>query len=51
MDEAGTAGRSTAPPTVLAVDLGTGGPKTALVALDGEVLASVHRRVEPAGRC
>lgn len=35
------------PATVLAVDLGTGGPKTALVALDGTVVASVHRRVEP----
>ncbi len=33
--------------TVLAVDLGTGGPKTALVALSGEVLGVAHQRVEP----
>jgi xylulokinase len=32
-------------PWFLAVDLGTGGPKTGAVALDGQVLASVHRRV------
>ena len=32
---------------VLAVDLGTGGPKTALVSLDGTVIEAVHRRVEP----
>jgi xylulokinase len=34
-------------PTVLAVDLGTGGPKVALVSLDGEVVGSHHTRVEP----
>lgn len=34
-------------PVVLAVDLGTGGPKTALVALDGTVVEAVHQRVEP----
>jgi xylulokinase len=33
--------------TVLAVDLGTGGPKTALVSLSGEVIDVAHRRVEP----
>lgn len=38
---------SAPPGTVLAVDLGTGGPKTALVELDGTVLASRHQRVEP----
>ena len=32
---------------VLAVDLGTGGPKTALVSLTGEVLDARHQRVEP----
>ena len=37
----------TADAVVLAVDLGTGGPKTALVSLDGSVLASEHQRVEP----
>jgi xylulokinase len=31
---------------VLAVDLGTGGPKVAYVALSGEVLAHEHQRVE-----
>jgi xylulokinase len=31
---------------VLAIDLGTGGPKTAYVALSGEVLDHEHRRVE-----
>jgi xylulokinase len=31
---------------VLAVDLGTGGPKTAYVALSGEVIDHEHRRVE-----
>lgn len=31
---------------VLAIDLGTGGPKVALVALSGEVLDHEHRRVE-----
>ncbi len=36
-----------APGIVLAVDLGTGGPKTALVSLSGEVVGSAHRRVEP----
>ena len=36
-----------AEPVVLAVDLGTGGPKTALVALSGKVIAARHRRVEP----
>lgn len=36
-----------AAPVVLAVDLGTGGPKVALVDLDGAVVGSVHRRVEP----
>ncbi len=39
--------RSDGPPTILVVDLGTGGPKTALVALSGEVIGAVHRRVEP----
>jgi xylulokinase len=33
--------------TVLAVDLGTGGPKTALVRLDGTIVDAVHRRTEP----
>lgn len=33
--------------TVLAVDLGTGGPKVALVALSGEVVGAEHQRVEP----
>lgn len=33
--------------TVLAVDLGTGGPKTAVVSLSGEVIGSIHTRVEP----
>ncbi|MCZ7629207.1 MAG: FGGY-family carbohydrate kinase [Microthrixaceae bacterium] len=32
---------------VLAVDLGTGGPKVALVSLGGEIVDSVHQRVEP----
>jgi xylulokinase len=32
---------------VLAVDLGTGGPKTALVRLDGTIVASAHERIEP----
>jgi len=32
---------------VLAVDLGTGGPKTALVDLGGEIVDAVHHRVEP----
>jgi xylulokinase len=36
-----------ATPTVLAIDLGTGGPKVALVSLEGEVLAAEHQRVEP----
>lgn len=31
---------------VLAIDLGTGGPKTAYVALSGEVIDHEHRRVE-----
>jgi xylulokinase len=31
---------------VLAIDLGTGGPKTAYVSLGGEVLGHEHRRVE-----
>lgn len=35
------------PGTVLAIDLGTGGPKTALVSLSGAVIGAVHRRVEP----
>ena len=34
-------------PVVLAVDLGTGGPKIALVSLGGRIVGSVHRRVEP----
>lgn len=34
-------------PVVLAVDLGTGGPKIALVDLDGTVIGSAHRRIEP----
>jgi len=34
-------------PLVLAVDLGTGGPKTALVSMSGSIIGSVHRRVEP----
>ncbi|MFN8018879.1 MAG: FGGY-family carbohydrate kinase [Acidimicrobiales bacterium] len=34
-------------PVVLAIDLGTGGPKVALVSLDGTVVASEHQRVEP----
>lgn len=34
-------------PTVLAVDLGTGGPKVALVSLDGTVVGHCHQRVEP----
>jgi xylulokinase len=33
--------------TVLAVDLGTGGPKTAIVGLDGRVVGAAHRRAEP----
>jgi xylulokinase len=33
--------------TVLAIDLGTGGPKIALVDLDGQVIAAEHQRVEP----
>ena len=41
------------PEHVLAVDLGTGGPKVALVSLDGEVVASEERpgglRVLPGG--
>lgn len=32
---------------VLAVDLGTGGPKVALVSLMGEIIGAVHQRVEP----
>lgn len=32
---------------VVAIDLGTGGPKTALVALTGEVLDAEHRRADP----
>ncbi len=34
-------------PVVFAVDLGTGGPKVALVDLDGRIAGSAHRRVEP----
>lgn len=34
-------------PIVLAVDLGTGGPKIALVSLHGDIVDSVHQRVEP----
>ncbi|MBP7630919.1 MAG: FGGY-family carbohydrate kinase [Acidimicrobiales bacterium] len=34
-------------PVVLAVDLGTGGPKIALVSLGGSIVGSVYRRVEP----
>lgn len=33
-------------PNVLAIDLGTGGPKVALVGLDGRVVASAFERVE-----
>jgi xylulokinase len=33
-------------PWILAVDLGTGGPKTGAVSLDGELLAVAHRGVE-----
>ena len=33
-------------PWILAVDLGTGGPKTGAVSLDGELLAVAHREVE-----
>ncbi len=33
--------------TVLAVDLGTGGPKVALVMLSGEIIGALHQRVEP----
>lgn len=40
-------GSDAAAPTVLAIDLGTGGPKTALVSLDGSVVGSKHCRVEP----
>jgi xylulokinase len=35
-----------AEPWILAVDLGTGGPKTGAVTLDGELLAVAHRAVE-----
>ncbi|MEZ5239170.1 MAG: FGGY family carbohydrate kinase [Microthrixaceae bacterium] len=35
------------PQVVLAVDLGTGGPKVALVDLRGDVIDSAHERVEP----
>ena len=35
------------PGTVLAIDLGTGGPKTAVVSLSGAVIGVAHRRVEP----
>lgn len=35
------------PQVVLAVDLGTGGPKVALVDLRGQVIDSAHERVEP----
>ena len=34
-------------PVVLAVDLGTGGPKVALVSLGGPIIGSAYRRVEP----
>ena len=34
-----------AEPWILAVDLGTGGPKTGAVSLDGELLAVAHRSV------
>lgn len=34
-------------PTVLAIDLGTGGPKVALVSLAGDIVGSEHARVEP----
>ncbi|MFZ1440051.1 MAG: FGGY family carbohydrate kinase, partial [Candidatus Microthrix subdominans] len=37
----------TTDPVVLAVDLGTGGPKVALISLGGEIVGSVYRRVEP----
>lgn len=32
---------------VLAIDLGTGGPKVALVSLNGRIVGSAYRRVEP----
>ena len=35
-------------PWILAVDLGTGGPKTGAVSLEGELLAVAHRGVETA---
>jgi len=34
-----------ATPWILAVDLGTGGPKTGAITLDGELLAVAHRAV------
>ena len=34
-------------PAVLAVDLGTGGPKIALVSLRSQAIKAVHHRVEP----
>jgi len=43
----GTNERPAAEQVVLAVDLGTGGPKTALVSLDGTVIDAAHQRVEP----
>ncbi len=39
-------GRSVDDDVVLAIDLGTGGPKVALVSLGGEVIDHEHRRVE-----
>jgi xylulokinase len=35
-------------PWILAVDLGTGGPKTGAISLEGKLLAVAHRRVETA---
>jgi xylulokinase len=35
-------------PWILAVDLGTGGPKTGAISLEGELLAVAHRHVETA---
>ena len=34
-------------PTILAIDLGTGGPKTAIVSLSGTVVGVRHQRIEP----
>ncbi|MCB1028353.1 MAG: hypothetical protein KDB24_11395, partial [Microthrixaceae bacterium] len=44
-----TADRTSQPgdAVVLAVDLGTGGPKIALISLGGEIIGSAHGRVQP----